>query len=191
MQGADKPMLMLAGKPLIRHVIDRAAPQVDVLLINANDDAERFAALGHPVIRDAVADYPGPVAGIAAALEWTRRNRPDADWLVSFPCDCPLLPLDLVERLVSAAEQADVPVAVARDNGRIHPVFAAWSADLPVNAEVLERPEMRKVEHIIGLHPFVPVPFDSGGAGPFFNINTPEDLSAAEVLIRDMERLDA
>ena len=92
--------MMLAGKPLVQHVIDRVRPQVDDLLINANGDASRFAGFGCDLVPDGMADFPGPLAGILAGLQWTRENRPDADWLVSCACDCPFLPSDLVSRLV-------------------------------------------------------------------------------------------
>lgn len=192
MKGADKAMMMLAGKPLVQHVIDRIRPQVDDLLINANGDPSRFSGFGGEVVRDGMADFPGPLAGILAGLQWTKENRPDADWLVSCACDCPFLPSDLVSRLVRAAERADVPIAVAASGARHHPVVAAWRTDLPADADdVLRARGLRKVDHLIDNFANVRVEFSADTFDPFFNINTPEDLSRAEALIMEGVQPDA
>ena len=192
MKGADKPMTMLAGKPLIQHVIQRLRPQVDELLINANSDPSRFAGFGCEVVADGMADFPGPLAGILAGLQWTKNERPDAGWLISCACDCPFLPFDLVDRLVRSAEGADVPIAVAGSGGRHHPVIAAWRTDLPLDAdEVLRTRGIHKVDHLIDSFANVRVQFSTEVFDPFFNINTPEDLSRAEKLIAEGVQTDA
>jgi molybdopterin-guanine dinucleotide biosynthesis protein A len=192
MKGADKAMMMLACKPLVQHVIDRIRPQVDDLLINANGDSSRFSGFGCKVVPDGMADFPGPLAGILAGLQWTKENRPDADWLVSCACDCPFLPSDLVSRLVRAAERAAVPIAVAASGTRHHPVVAAWRTDLPVDADdVLRARGLRKVDHLIDNFANVRVEFSADRFDPFFNINTPEDLSRAEALIMEGVQPDA
>jgi molybdenum cofactor guanylyltransferase len=184
MKGADKAMVTLAGKPLLQHVIDRLGPQVDDLLINANGDPSRFAEFGCDVIADEMPDFPGPLAGILAGLQWTREMRPDADWLVSCSCDCPFLPSDLVSRLVTAAKQADAPIAIAASGLRHHPVIAAWRADLPLDSEdVLAVRGLRKVDDLIDSFENVRVEFATKPMDPFFNINTPEDLVSAEAVI--------
>ena len=137
MNGADKPMLKLAGKTLMQHVLVRATPQVDELLINANGDIGRFAGFGRTLVPDSVANYPGPLAGILAGFEWTKQNRPHAQWLVSFACDCPFLPDNLVDRLIAAANASHVPVSIAASAKRHHPVFAAWRTDLKVARSVV------------------------------------------------------
>jgi molybdenum cofactor guanylyltransferase len=192
MKGADKVMMMLAGKPLVQHVIERLRPQVDELLINANGDPSRFARFGCPVVPDGMADFPGPLAGIIAALQWTKINRPHVGWLVSCACDCPFVPSDLAIRLSRAALHADVPIAVAVSGRRHHPVMAAWHIDLPLDAnEVLHRREMRKVDHLIESFPNVRVEFSAERFDPFFNVNTPDDLFRAEALIAEGVQSDA
>ena len=185
-------MTMLAGKPLLQHVITRVRPQVDDLLINANGDASRFAGFGCEVVADGMADFPGPLAGILAGLYWTRQNRPDADWVVSCACDCPFVPLDMVGRLLDAAKRANVPIAVAASGARHHPVVAAWRSDLPLDPnDVLRKRGMRKVDDVIENFANVRVEFSAEPLDPFFNINTPQDLSRAEELIMEGAKSDA
>ena len=186
MNGADKPMLPLAGKPLIRHAVECASSQVDELLINANGDVTRFAGLGHEIIPDRHDGYLGPLAGMLACFEWVKENREDAEWLVSFACDCPFMPRDVVRRLIDAAHSRDVPIAVAASGGQHHPVFAAWSMRLPLESEdVLQTRGLRKVDHLIEAFPNTRVEFASMPVDPFFNINTPADLVRAESLISE------
>lgn len=192
MNGADKPMLMLASKTLMEHVVGRAAPQVDELLINTNGDIGRFAGFGRTIVPDTVEDYPGPLAGILAGFEWVKQNRTDAQWLVSFACDCPFLPEDLVGRLIAAAKMSKVPVSIAASGSRHHPVFAAWRTDLPLSAdEILRKRGLRKVDSMVESFPNVRVEFDVRPVDPFFNINTPDDLVFAESLMRDGMPSDA
>jgi len=192
MNGADKPLLSLAGKTLMQHVLDRAAAQVNELLINANGDIGRFAGFGRTVIADSVEGHPGPLAGILAGFEWTKSHRPNAQWLVSFACDCPFLPEDLVERLIAAANAANVPVSIAASGEHHHPVFAAWHTDLPLSAdEVLRKRGFRKAGSLVDSFPNVRVDFDTRPVDPFFNINTPADLAFAESLMGDRVRPDA
>ena len=186
MNGADKPMLTLAGKTLMQHVVSRAAPQVDQLLINANGDAGRFAGFGRTIVPDGVGGYPGPIAGILAGFDWTRQNRPDAQWLVSFACDCPFMPEDLVERLIEGARASNVPVSIAASGSRHHPVFAAWRTDLALSAdEILVKRGLRKVDRLVESFPNTRIEFDTRAVDPFFNINTPDDLALAESLLRN------
>src|SRR3954452_22297541 len=99
MGGGDKPMRKIGGRTILDRVIARLAPQCDGLILNANGDPARFAAFGLPVIADDVADFPGPLAGILAALEWAAASRPEVQWILSAASDCPFLPRDLVARL--------------------------------------------------------------------------------------------
>jgi len=98
MGGGDKPMRTIAGKTILDRVIARLEPQCDGLILNANGDPARFAAFKLPVIADGVADFPGPLAGILAGLDWMAANRPDVKWMLSAAGDCPFLPRDLVAR---------------------------------------------------------------------------------------------
>ena len=118
MGGGDKPLRLLAGRPLLRHVLDRVAPQVAAVVLNANGDPARFADYAPlPVVPDGVPDNPGPLAGVLAALDWAAEQRPDLPWVLTAPGDCPFLPLDLAERLHAAREAAGVPLACAATGG--------------------------------------------------------------------------
>jgi molybdenum cofactor guanylyltransferase len=107
MGGGDKPMRTIAGRTILDRVIARLAPQCDGLILNANGDPARFAAFGLPVIADGVADFPGPLAGILAALDWAAANRPDVAFVLSAAADCPFLPRDLMSRLHDALEAVE------------------------------------------------------------------------------------
>lgn len=178
--GANKAFATLAGMRLIDHVIARAAPQVDGLLISAGEDDPRFATFGLPVVTDDMHDsdggQAGPLAGVMAALDWMADHEPDAGWLVTFSVDTPLLPLDLVTRLRDAAERHEAVMACSRSAGRLHPLLALWSPclrdDVRAALQRGERAAHRLVERLGGaVVDFPTEPFD-----PFANVNTPADL---------------
>ncbi len=128
MGGADKALVPCCGRPLLSWVIERAAPQVDEILVSANGDPARFAAFGFPVLADRIGGHLGPVAGILSGLAWMKAYRPEAQWLATFACDTPFFPHDLVTRLAAKAEDTRSLVGVAASGGRQHGVFAVWSA---------------------------------------------------------------
>ena len=130
MGGGDKPMRTIAGRTILDRVIARLKPQCDGLILNANGDPARFAAFGLPVIADGVADFPGPLAGILAALDWAAVNRPDVAFVLSAAADCPFLPRDLASRLYGALEAEKAELAVAASDGQSHPVIGLWSVGL-------------------------------------------------------------
>ena len=130
MGGGDKPMRTIGGRTILERVIARLKPQCDGLILNANGDPARFAAFGLPVIADGVADFPGPLAGILAALDWTAANRPDVSLVLSAAGDCPFLPRDLVSRLHAALTSENAELAVAASDGQSHPVIGLWSVGL-------------------------------------------------------------
>ncbi|HEY7884295.1 MAG TPA: molybdenum cofactor guanylyltransferase MobA, partial [Cellvibrionaceae bacterium] len=129
MGGGDKCLLPLGDKTLLTRSIERASGQVDKLLLSANGNALRFARTKLTVVPDIHADFPGPMAGIHAAMSWMVRERPECEWLASFACDTPFFPRDMVARLHTAIE-VDKPIVVATADGRIQPVFALWHRDL-------------------------------------------------------------
>ena len=183
--GGDKPLNMLGGKPILDHVIARAAPQVDTLILNANGDGTRFDHYGLPVVADVIDGYAGPLAGILTGMVWAAEHVPDARWLVSFATDAPFFPENLTNRLMVACEEDQAQMACACSQGRNHPVFALWPVDL---ADDLRRAmmdeDMRKIDRWTARYSIVSVAFDDeDGVDPFFNINRAEDLAAAEQLI--------
>jgi molybdenum cofactor guanylyltransferase len=187
MGGGDKPMQDIDGRTILDHVISRFRPQCDDLLLNANGDAARFAAFGLPVIADNIADYPGPLAGILAALDWTAKHRPDAKWVASAAGDCPFLPRDLVACLHTAREQVDATLAVAQSGGQRHPVAALWRVDLREELRDALVSGVRKIQFWTGRYPIAVATWAIEPLDPFFNVNTSDDLAEAKRLAMLLE----
>ena len=185
MGGGDKALITIGGKAILDWVLALLSPACAGVILNANGDPARFGRFGLPVIPDSVPDFAGPLAGILAGLEWAAANRPDLDWVVSVPGDCPFLPRDLVPRLHEVREQAGAPLACARSGDWRHPVVGLWPVALRNDlrhALVVE--DLRKIEvwtarHGIAIADWKPEPVD-----PFFNVNTPDDAAEAERLVR-------
>lgn len=179
----DKPLHQLGGRPLLAHTIDRARPQVSVLVLNVNAAQERFAAYGLPMVADPVEGFVGPLAGVLAGMEWAARERPDCPWVMSFATDAPFIPRDLVARLAEAVARDGADIGCAMSDGRTHPVFALWPVRLAGELRrALVEEEMRKIDRWTARYRVAyaawPVqPFD-----PFFNVNTAEELAEAERL---------
>jgi molybdenum cofactor guanylyltransferase len=189
MGGGDKGLLDLGGKAMLAHVIERLAPQVGAIAINANGDPGRFARFGLEVIPDTVAGFVGPLAGVLAGMRWSAAHAPQARWIVTAAGDAPLLPVDLVARLLAAA--ADAPndaIALAQSHGELHPVIGLWPVVLADDLESQLAQGVRKVLHWTDRHGTLPVPFPPARVGgaeldPFFNANTPEELEELRALL--------
>ena len=183
MGGGDKPMRTIGGRTILDRVITRLTPQCDGLILNANGDPARFAAFGLPVIADTVADFPGPLAGILAALDWVATNRPDAPLILSTAADCPFLPRDLVARLSRALEDEDAQLAVAASDGQSHPVIGLWRVSLRDelrHALVVE--DVRRIDRWTARYRLATVTWPVTPLDPFFNANTMDDIADAERL---------
>ena len=137
-----------------------------------------------PVVADAVAGFPGPLAGILAGLDWVALNRPDTRWMLSAAADCPLLPRDLVSRLDQARRERNAPLAVATSGGQSHHVVALWSLSLrePLRDAVMNE-GFRAVGRWMARYPVAAVEWPVAPFDPFFNANTPDDLAEANRLV--------
>jgi molybdopterin-guanine dinucleotide biosynthesis protein A len=183
MGGGDKPMRTIGGRTILDRVIARLKPQCDGLILNANGDPARFAAFGLPVIADTVQDFPGPLAGILAALDWTAANRPDVEWILSAAADCPFLPRDLVARLQRARIEQDAQLAVAASAGQTHPVIGLWSVTLRDELRhALVDEDIRKIDRWTARYRLATVTWPAEPLDPFFNANTMDDIAEAERL---------
>jgi molybdopterin-guanine dinucleotide biosynthesis protein A len=183
MGGGDKPMRQIGGRTILERVIARLMPQCDGLILNANGDPARFAAFGLPVLADTIENFPGPLAGILAALDWAAIHRPDVSWILSAPGDCPFLPRDLVARLHRARAAENAEIAVAASDGQSHHVIGLWSVDLREqlrHALVVEG--VRGVGRWTERYRLAIVEWPVETLDPFFNANTTDDLAVAEQL---------
>ena len=175
MGGIDKGLQAFRGEPMVAQVIRRIAPQVDALIVNANQNIERYAAFGHPVVPDVITGYAGPLAGLHAGLHACR-----TPLLVTSPCDSPFLPLDLVARLHEALERDGADLAVARTGAQSHPVFSLVHRHvLPGLTDFLDGGG-RKVDLWYSALKVVEVSFDDQ-PDAFANINTLNELAALSV----------
>lgn len=175
MGGVDKGLQKYAGLPMALHVLNRLEPQVGTLMINANRHLDEYRQFGVPVCSDAIAGYAGPLAGIQAGL-----MQCGTDYLVSAPCDSPLLPHDLVPRLTDALERhtADAAVAVTghSPDRRRHPVFMLVRASLRDSLAAYLNEGGRKVGGWLASLHCIDTHFDDEAA--FVNVNSPQDLEA-------------
>ena len=184
MGGGDKSLLTVGGRSLMERVIERAAPQVDCLLLNANGDLGRFAGFGLPVMADAVGGYAGPLAGILTGLEWLRDHRPDIPWLASFATDTPLVPTDLVERLLAAVADGAGDLACAVAGGDTQPVFGLWPVSLAgVLRHALVEEKLYKITAFTARYRLAHADWPGSVDGPFFNVNTAEDLARLSLVL--------
>ena len=172
MGGVDKGLQPFRGKPMVEHVLERLAPQVDEVLVNANRNPEAYERFGHRVIADEIAGFAGPLAGFERGLAYA-----SGTLLVTVPCDSPFLPVDLVARLRTALEQARADVAVAKTGDQAHPVFCLLKRSLHASLRDFLASGQRKIDRWYATHKVVEVPFDDE-ADAFLNINTREELSA-------------
>jgi molybdenum cofactor guanylyltransferase len=183
MGGGDKPMRQIGGRTILERAIARLKPQCDGLILNANGDPARFASFSLPVIADSVADFPGPLAGILAALDWAAAVRPDVTWILSAAADCPFLPRDLVGRLHQARADEDAQLAVAASGGQSHPVIGLWSVALREELRhALVKEDIRKIDRWTARYKLATVNWPSTPLDPFFNANTMDDIAQAERL---------
>ncbi|MGH6767416.1 MAG: molybdenum cofactor guanylyltransferase MobA [Xanthobacteraceae bacterium] len=181
MGGGDKARIAIGGRTILDRVLATMTPQCSTLIINANGDPARYADTGLPVVADSVPDFAGPLAGILAGLDWAAAHAPDVTDIASVPGDCPFLPADLVERLIAARAAAGTLLACARSGEWRHPVVGLWPVALrkdlrrALTVEGLHKIEIWTARHGVAIADWPAEPID-----PFFNVNTPEDVAAAE-----------
>ena len=174
MGGVDKGLVDFLGKPLIAHVIERLSPQVDEILINANRELERYSALGYRVVQDDIAGFVGPLAGLHKGMSVAKHP-----FVLKVPCDSPLLPLNLVERLMQGLIKNNADLAVAKAGAQAHPVFCLCRKTLLENLEAYLQGGGRKIDTWYSALKVAEVPFDDDPQA-FANVNTAEELLSLE-----------
>lgn len=182
-EAPPKPLVLLDGRPLIAHVVERLRPQVERLAINANGPPEPYAPFGLPVLADVLPGHRGPLAGILAGLDHLAGTMPHAV-MVSVPADTPFIPADLVARLLARHRETG-GVVHASSAGRAHPVIALWPAaarhTIAAALAAGEPRVMRLVAELGAVAEDWPADAGAAGADPFFNVNTTEDLEMARL----------
>ncbi len=175
MGGIDKGLVELQKKPLVQYVIERLIPQTDEILINANREITKYQAFNLPILQDETPDFIGPLAGFSLGLKHARH-----DYLLTVPCDSPLVPLDLAERLYASLIKHNADIAVAASDGHAHPVFSLCKKSvLPALTKYLQQGE-RKVSAWQKSLTYIEVDF-SDNADTFINLNTLVELKALEL----------
>ena len=187
MGGGDKPLRLLAGRPILDHVIERFQSQCCMLVLNANGDPGRFSAYDMPVIADTVPDYAGPLAGVLAAMDYCSAHRPDVTDIVSVATASPFLPSDLVVRLQQARAEGRTPLACAQSGDRTQPPFGLWPVSLRDDLrQALLVEELRKIDLWTARHGIATAIWPQTPYDPFFNANRPDDLDEAEHIYRSL-----
>ena len=178
MGGEDKGLIQLAGRSMVEHALARIRPQVGRVIINANRNRATYARLGHPVFSDDLNDFQGPLAGVATALAQI-----DTPLLLTLPCDSPVPPADLAERLYRALQEQQADIAVAHDGRRMHPVFALLRRELLASLQDYLAAGDRKIDLWFERHHCIAVDF-SDEADAFLNVNSPDDRVELERLLQ-------
>jgi molybdopterin-guanine dinucleotide biosynthesis protein A len=173
MGGGHKGLLPVDGVPMLEHVINAVAAQVNATLINSNDP-ELFESYDLPVLADSLPGYHGPLAGLLTGMQWARRNHPHATHMLSVPCDGPFLPPYLVARLVMATQDSN-GIVIARDRERLHPTLGLWPITLAERLAADLGDGVRGMQAWLKNFAVRQVLFD---AEDLRNINTREDLAA-------------
>ncbi len=170
MGGEDKGLVELKGQPMIRYAIDRLQPQTADLMINANRNQQAYEAFGFPVFCDEQEGFHGPLSGMVSALKRTK-----AGYLLTAPCDCPLLPTDLASRMVAELESQGADMAVASDGERHQPVVLLLKPELLDSMQAFLDAGDRKIDLWYTQHKVAVVSFADQPMA-FVNVNTPEQI---------------
>ncbi len=179
MGGVDKGLVLLQNTPLVAHVIARINPQVEEIFVNANREITQYQTFNLPVFQDEQPDFIGPLAGFYLGLQHAKH-----EYLLTTPCDSPLLPLDLATRLMQALITQNAQIAVATSDGDAHPVFCLCKKEVLPSLQAYIAQDGRKVSAWQKSLRYIEVDF-SDCSDAFVNLNTFEDLAALALKLQD------
>jgi molybdopterin-guanine dinucleotide biosynthesis protein A len=174
MDGQDKGLIPFRGRPLIAHVLEILAPQANKILINCNRNSDAYARFGYPLQQDNLPGGQGPLAGLLSALESV-----DSEYVLSVPCDTPFLPPRLVERMLDKLQQSGADTCTVDDGDRLHPVIMLVRRSTAPSLRAYLESGKRKVHDWFYSTRHCITDF-SDQPEAFININTPDQLQAAE-----------
>lgn len=177
MGGTDKGLVTIDGRSMISYIIDALTPQVATVIINANRNLGQYRAYGYPVVSDEIANYQGPLAGMASGLKHCQ-----TDYIATVPCDGPILPDNYVDILLQAASHDGSQLSVGYDGNRLQPVYALIHKSLLEDLNQFLNSGERKIDRWYEKHSYARADF-STTPEMFTNINTPADLQKADQLI--------
>jgi len=181
MGGSDKFDQVLAGRTLLQHILERLQPQVGEIILNANIpmDGQSFR-----VIADIEKGQLGPLAGILTGLSYFMPTKGEVTHMVACPCDVPFIPLDFVDQLSEVLRGEEDEIVMASSKGRLHPVVSLWPFSVleDLHRALLEE-DLRKIRVFAKRYNLKEVEW-TDEEDPFFNVNTPEDLTLAEARAR-------
>lgn len=177
MGGVDKGLVEIAGRPMIEHVMDALRPQVGTLLINANRNLDRYAAYGFGVVPDSLEGFLGPLAGVLSALEAI-----ETEFLLTAPCDSPLLAPDLAACMHAALAREGADLAVAHDGERQQPVFLLLRRGLAADLRDYLAGGDRKIDRWFARHRLAEADL-SHRRDSFINVNDPDERQRVEQLL--------
>jgi molybdopterin-guanine dinucleotide biosynthesis protein A len=174
MGGIDKGLILINGRPMVEHVIAALRAEIDSLLINANRNLEQYAAFGYPVVPDIMDGYLGPLAGMASGMRACATR-----YIVTAPCDSPLVANNLVRRLYETLAREGADISVAHDGERAHPVFALMRRDLLPNLLDYLNAGERKIDRWYAQHRLA-VAYFRDAPEAFLNVNSPQERAELE-----------
>ena len=180
MGGLSKALFPLNDETLLSHVIRRLQPQLGSLLLSTEGPDTGLESFGLPLVPDLLPRYRGPLTGLCSALHFLAEKNHKGG-LVLCPCDAPFIPTDLVEKLVHAVVSNPKAVAVVSYEGYLQPTFSLWQAHhLPVIYDAVVNRGDGGLKYMLKSLPHVVVEWVSAEPPPFYNVNTPQELQAAE-----------
>jgi len=172
MGGGQKALIEMGGSSLLTRVLERLAPQVDLIAINANRELERYQAFGHPVLTDTLKDFPGPLAGVLAGMHWGQSQ--GCSHILSVASDTPFFPMDLAARMEATPATIRMAATLDPERGILRqPTFALWPVQLADDLENALKEGLRKIVLWANRHGVEEVVFEPDPIDPFFNLNTP------------------
>ena len=191
----DKPLLPIANRALIEHVIARATPQVSELVISVNRNLAKYEQYGMSLVPDIRSKHSGPLVGIYSAMKWYQAHNSPADFLACFPADVPLFPTDIVTKLLfsmdsnesmeSPTDRPEPKVAWVQTGQQIQPLFSLWSFELIHELEQAIETGIYGPKLFFEKYPSFKIQLPNSEKGMFLNINTPEDLALLELHLQE------